>query len=146
MVVHSPLGADARRDLGLAYGLRRCPIGERRLVETVGPILWPELKWAPPDVPLEFHPWGCAAATARSLAVLFACPSQLFHLRQKPWNSASPSDTLSDRHKIIEALSAVFRELFVGRAVPHTELLALRQQRAVLKRKRSGQRFGCPME
>ena len=32
---------------------------------------------------------------------------------------------------------AVFRKLFVGRAAPHTELLALRQQGAVLKRKRS---------
>ena len=66
-----------------------------------------------------------------------ARPSQLFHLRQKPWNSASPSDTLSDRHKIIETLPAVFRKLFVGRAAPHTELLTLRQQGAVLKRKRS---------
>ena len=65
------------------------------------------------------------------------CPSHLFHLRQKPWNFASPSDTLSDRHKIIEALPAVFRELFVGRAAPHTEPLALRQRGAVLKRIRS---------
>ena len=64
-------------------------------------------------------------------------PSHLFHLRQKPWNFASPSDTLSDRHKIIEALPAVFRELFVGRAAPHTEPLALRQRGAVLKRIRS---------
>ena len=65
------------------------------------------------------------------------CPSHLFHLRQKPWNFASPSDTLSGRHKIIDPPPAVFRKLFVGRAALHTELLALRQQGAVLKRKRS---------
>ena len=73
----------------------------------------------------------------RRLIVCAGCPSQLFHLRQKPWNFASPSDTLSDRHKIIEALPAVFFELVVGRAALRTELLALHQQGAVLKRKRS---------
>ena len=51
------------------------------------------------------------------------CPSHLFHLPQKPWNFASPSDTLSDRHKIIEALPAVFRKFSIGRATPHTEIL-----------------------
>ncbi len=32
----------------------------------------------------------------------FGCPSHLFHLSQKPWNFASPPDTLSGMHKIIE--------------------------------------------
>ena len=57
-----------------------------------------------------------------------ACPSHLFHLSQKPWNFASPPDTLSGMHKIIE--------IFADRAALHTEILALRQQVAVLKRKR----------
>ncbi len=39
-------------------------------------------------------------------------------------------------HKIIEMVLAVFREIFLGRAALHTEILALRQQVAVLKRKR----------
>ena len=39
-------------------------------------------------------------------------------------------------HKIINILLSVFREIFVGRAALHTEILALRQQIAVLKRKR----------
>ncbi len=39
-------------------------------------------------------------------------------------------------HKIIKTLLSVFREIFVGRAALHTEILALRQQVAVLKRKR----------
>ena len=56
------------------------------------------------------------------------CPSHLFHLSQKPWNFASPPDTLSGMHKIIE--------IFADRAALHTEILALRQQVAVLKRKR----------
>ena len=30
-----------------------------------------------------------------------ACPSHLFHPSQKPWNFASPPDTLSGMHKII---------------------------------------------
>ena len=59
---------------------------------------------------------------------LAACPSHLFHLSQKPWNFASPPDTLSGMHKIIE--------IFADRAALHTEILALRQQVAVLKRKR----------
>ncbi len=59
---------------------------------------------------------------------VFACPSHLFHLSQKPWNFASPPDTLSGMHKIIE--------IFADRAALHTEILALRQQVAVLKRKR----------
>jgi len=37
-------------------------------------------------------------------------------------------------HKIIEILFTVFREIFLGRAELHTEILALRQQVAVLKR------------
>ena len=37
-------------------------------------------------------------------------------------------------HKIIKPLISVFREIFVGRAALHTEILALRQQVAVLKR------------
>ena len=57
-----------------------------------------------------------------------ACPSHLFHPSQKPWNIASPPDTLSGMHKIIE--------IFADRAALHTEILALRQQVAVLKRKR----------
>ena len=56
------------------------------------------------------------------------CPSHLFHLSQKPWNFGSPPDTLSSMHKIIE--------IFADRAALHTEILALRQQVAVLKRKR----------
>ena len=56
------------------------------------------------------------------------CPSHLFHLSQKSWNFASPPDTLSGMHKIIE--------IFADRAALHTEILALRQQVAVLKRKR----------
>ena len=32
------------------------------------------------------------------------CPSHLFHPSQKPWNFASPPDTLSGMHKIIEIL------------------------------------------
>jgi len=47
-----------------------------------------------------------------------------------------PPDTLSGPHKIIEILLAVFRKVFLGRAALHTEFLALRQQVAVLKRKR----------
>jgi len=39
-------------------------------------------------------------------------------------------------HKIIKNLLSVFREIFVGRVVLHTEILALRQQVAVLKRQR----------
>ena len=39
-------------------------------------------------------------------------------------------------HKIIKTLLSVFREIFVGRAALLTEILALRQQVAVLKRKR----------
>ena len=39
-------------------------------------------------------------------------------------------------HKIIEILLAVFREIFLDRAALHTEILALRQQVAILKRKR----------
>ncbi len=39
-------------------------------------------------------------------------------------------------HKIIEILLAVFREIFLGRAALHTEILALRQQISILKRKR----------
>ena len=58
----------------------------------------------------------------------FTCPSHLFHLSQKPWDFASPPDTLSGMHKIIE--------MFADRAALHTEILALRQQVAVLKRKR----------
>ena len=57
-----------------------------------------------------------------------ACPSHLVHLSQKPWNFSSPPDTLSGMHKIIE--------IFADRAALHTEILALRQQVAVLKRKR----------
>ena len=60
--------------------------------------------------------------------VATGCPSHLFHLSQKPWNFASPPDTLSGMHKIIE--------IFAYRAALHTEILALRQQVAVLKRKR----------
>ena len=60
--------------------------------------------------------------------LLTRCPSHLFHLSQKPWNFASPPDTLSGMHKIIE--------IFADRAALHTEILALRQQVAVLKRKR----------
>ena len=56
------------------------------------------------------------------------CPSHLFHPSQKPWNFASPPDTLSGMHKIIE--------IFADRAALHTEILALRQQVSVLKRKR----------
>ena len=41
-----------------------------------------------------------------------ACPSHLFHLSQKPWNFASPPDTLSGMHKIIE--------IFADRAALHT--------------------------
>jgi len=39
-------------------------------------------------------------------------------------------------HKIIKILISVFREIFAGRAALHMEILALRQQVAVLKRKR----------
>ena len=39
-------------------------------------------------------------------------------------------------HKIINMLISVFREIVLGRAALHTEILALRQQGAVLKRKR----------
>ncbi len=39
-------------------------------------------------------------------------------------------------HKIIEILLTVFSEIFLGRAALHTEILALRQQVAILKRKR----------
>ena len=39
-------------------------------------------------------------------------------------------------HKIIKILISVFREIVVGRAALHTEILVLRQQVAVLKRKR----------
>ena len=39
-------------------------------------------------------------------------------------------------HKIINMLISVFREIVLGRAALYTEILALRQQVAVLKRKR----------
>ena len=61
-------------------------------------------------------------------STLVTCPSHLFNLWQKPWNFASPPDTLSGMHKIIE--------IFADRAALHTEILALRQQVAVLKRQR----------
>ena len=63
---------------------------------------------------------------SRSRDLPHACPSHLFHLSQKPWNFASPPDTLSGMHKIIE--------IFADRAALHTEILALRQQVSVLKR------------
>ena len=65
---------------------------------------------------------------ARFAAIQTHCPSHLFHPSQKPWNFASPPDTLSGMHKIIE--------IFADRAALHTEILALRQQVAVLKRQR----------
>ena len=65
---------------------------------------------------------------ASRIAFVAGCPSHLFHLSQKPWNFASPPDTLSGMHKIIE--------IFADRAALHTEILALRQQVTVLKRKR----------
>ena len=61
--------------------------------------------------------------------VVIACPSYLFHLSQKLWNFASPPDTLSGMHKIIE--------ICADRAALHTEILALRQQVVVLKRKKA---------
>ena len=61
------------------------------------------------------------------------CPSYLFDLPQKPWNFVSLPDTLSGMHKLINILFSVFREIFAGRAALHTEILALRQQVAVLK-------------
>ncbi len=64
------------------------------------------------------------------------CPSHLSHPPQKPWNFPPPPDTLSGMHKIIEILLGVFREIFLDRAALHTEILALRQQVAILKRKR----------
>ena len=64
------------------------------------------------------------------------CPFYLFDLPQKPWNFVSLPDTLSGMHKIIKILISVFREIFVGRTTLHIEILALRQQVAVLKRKR----------
>ena len=69
------------------------------------------------------------------LRLLFDCPSHLFHLWQKPWNFASPPDTLSGMHKIIE--------IFADRAALHTEILALRQQVAVLKRQRPRPSLRC---
>ncbi len=66
--------------------------------------------------------------------VMPPCPSYLFHLPRKPWNISCAPDTLSGMHKIIEIALTVFREIFVGRAALHTEILALRQQVAVLKR------------
>ena len=39
-------------------------------------------------------------------------------------------------HKIINMLISVFRKIVLGRAALHTEILALRQQVAVLKQKR----------
>ena len=68
----------------------------------------------------------CSGTGSRVSAA--TCPSHLFHPSQKPWNFASPPDTLSGMHKIIE--------IFADRAALHTEILALRQQVAVLKRKR----------
>ena len=67
-------------------------------------------------------------AVAKYFPGICTCPSHLFHPSQKPWNLASPPDTLSGMHKIIE--------IFADRAALHTEILALRQQIAVLKRKR----------
>ena len=63
-------------------------------------------------------------------------PSHLFQLRQSlgvlhHHQTPFPTGIRSSNPP------AVFRKLFVGRAAPHTELLALRQQGAVLKRKRS---------
>ena len=49
---------------------------------------------------------------------------------QKTWNFSSPPDTLSGMYKIVE--------IFADRAALHTEILDLRQQVAVLKRKRPG--------
>ena len=55
-------------------------------------------------------------------------PPIYIHPSQKPWKFTSTPDTLSGRHKIIK--------IFADRAALHTEILALRQQGAVLKRKR----------
>ena len=72
---------------------------------------------------------GCCVESRNTPGQLVPpCPSHLFHLSQKPWNFASPPDTLSGMHKIIE--------IFADRAALHTEILALRQQVAVLKRQR----------
>ena len=46
-------------------------------------------------------------------------PSHLFQLRQKPWNFASPSDTLSDRHKIIEPPRRLPQTLRRSCGAPH---------------------------
>ena len=71
-------------------------------------------------------PDGRPVQPAGSGTVVSLCPSHLYHLSQKPWNFASPPDTLSGMHKIIE--------IFADRAALHTEILALRQQVSVLKR------------
>ena len=79
-----------------------------------------------PRTLMEFDDWFASEA----------CPSHLSRLRQKPWKFASRPDTLSADIRSSKS-PAGFRVLFAGRAALHTELLALRQQVAVLKRKRS---------
>ena len=64
------------------------------------------------------------------------CASHLFHPPQKPWNFRPPPDTLAGMDKTIETFLTIVREAFPSRAALHTEILALRQQVAVLKRER----------
>ena len=111
------------RDNGTPRGENRCDCFEieARLVEC--PLwvqvrtfsrgaAWPDSALTQSTLPSKgCQPSGCSIST---------CPSHLFHLWQKPWNFASPPDTLSGMHKIIE--------IFADRAALHTEILALRQQ------------------
>ena len=65
-----------------------------------------------------------------------ACASHLFHPRQKLWNFRPPPDIFAGMDKTIEIFLTIVREAFLSRAALHTEMLALRQQVAVLKRER----------
>ena len=64
------------------------------------------------------------------------CSSHLFHPPQKLWNFHPPPDIFAGMHKTMETFLTIVREAFLSRAALHTEILALRQQVAVLKRER----------
>ena len=48
--------------------------------------------------------------------LFIACPFHLFHLRQKPWNSPPPPDSLSGMDKISGIVLAILHEAFLGGA------------------------------
>ena len=91
---------------------------ERRQIVHFGVTANPTMAWVAQQI-REAFPWGTAPRLSLPFIPSIAETLEVF---------ASPPDTLSGMHKIIE--------IFADRAALHTEILALRQQVAVLKRKR----------